>query len=369
MKFWPLNLRLDSESSNRLFWILQSVGWSGICLFSFFTTLLNGKEWDSWIMVFPVYVVGFVGTWGLRGLLRMWRGLSPPSLAAAIALPSIAVGAAMSATLQWMWLLTCTKDCEPWKFMGWFEAMVAYTYLILAWVFLYITLRFYRAMQQQSRSLLAATAMAHQAQLKMLRYQLNPHFLFNTLNAISTLILDRTNDTANRMVQSLSAFLRHSLDSDPMQRVTFKQELDALRLYLDIEKLRFAERLQLDYRIDADCYSALLPSLLLQPLVENAIKYAVAKRVEGGRLEISARRDGDMLELVVADDGPGCPQFDTGAPPAPPANGHGVGLFNTRERLKVLYAERQQFITRNRQPHGAEITIRLPFELGGAPRE
>jgi two-component system LytT family sensor kinase len=365
-----LNLHLDDENSHRPFWILQVSGWLGISLFSYFSSLLNGMPWNGWGKVLPVYLVGFVGTLGLRGLLRLWRGLPPPALAAAIALPSVAVGAAMSVVLMAFSIWTCDKpECEPWKLMGWFEAMVAYTYLILAWVFLYITLRFYRAMQLQNRSLLAATAMAHQAQLKMLRYQLNPHFLFNTLNAISTLVLDRANDTANRMVQSLSAFLRHSLDSDPMQRVTFKQELDALKLYLDIEKVRFAERLQIEYRIEPECYSALLPSLLLQPLIENAIKYAVARRVEGGRLEISARRDADMLEMVVADDGPGSSHFDPGAAPAPAGNGHGVGLVNTRERLKVLYGERQQMVTRNRQPRGAEVLIRLPFEAGGAPRE
>jgi two-component system, LytTR family, sensor kinase len=364
-----LNLRLDSESSNRVFWILQTCGWVGICFFSYFTSLLNGKQWNDWGYVFPVYLVGFVGTLGLRFLLRLWRGLTPPALAAAIAMPSVALGAVMSVTLMAMSQWTCAKDCESWKLMGWFEAMVSYTYLILAWVFLYITLRYYRALQRQTQQVLAATAMAHQAQLKMLRYQLNPHFLFNTLNAISTLVLDRANDTANRMVQSLSAFLRHSLDSDPMQRVTFKQELDALRLYLDIEKVRFAERLQIEYRIQPECYSALLPSLLLQPLIENAIKYAVAKRVEGGRLEIDAHRDGDMLEIRVSDDGPGCPQFDGDLPATPPSNGHGVGLFNTRERLKVLYGERQQFSARNREGGGAAITLRLPFEAGGAPRE
>jgi LytS/YehU family sensor histidine kinase len=150
-----------------------------------------------------------------------------------------------------------------------------------------------------------------------------------------------------------------------MQRVTFKQELDALKLYLDIEKVRFTERLHLDYRIDAACYSALLPSLLLQPLIENAIKYAVAKRVEGGRLEIGARRDGDTLELRVADDGPGCAAFENGGMPA----GHGVGLVNTRERLRVLYGERQSFVAKNREPRGLEITIRMPFETSGGNRE
>jgi signal transduction histidine kinase len=362
----PFKLRLDDENSNHLFWVLQIAGWVGICLFSYFSSLLNGKHWGDWIHVFPTYVVGFVGTLGLRVLLRRWRHLPPPALAAAIALPSVLVGAAMSATLMGVGLAACTSDCDDWKMMGWFEAMVAYTYLILAWVFLYITLRFYRAMQAQRAQVLAATSMAHQAQLKMLRYQLNPHFLFNTLNAISTLVLDRNNDCANRMVQSLSAFLRHSLDSDPVQRVTVRQELDALKLYLDIEKVRFAERLQIEYRIEPDCASALLPSLLLQPIIENAIKYAVARRVEGGRLEISARRVGDVLELRVADDGPGSPHFDAGGAPAPAGNGHGVGLANTRERLRVLYGDRQQFAARNLEPRGAEIVVRLPFEVAAA---
>jgi hypothetical protein len=130
-------LRLDDENSNRLFWVLQVSGWSGICLFSYFSSLLNGKNWNEWGYVFPVYVVGFVGTLGLRQLLRWWRGLAPPALAAAIALPSVLVGAAMSVTLMLMYLWNCTEKCEPWKLMGWFEAMVSYTYLILAWVFLY----------------------------------------------------------------------------------------------------------------------------------------------------------------------------------------------------------------------------------------
>jgi two-component system LytT family sensor kinase len=108
---------------------------------------------------------------------------------------------------------------------------------------------------------------------------------------------------------------------------------------------------------------------LLQPLIENAIKFAVARRVEGGRLEIAARRDGDMLEMLVADDGPGSPLFDGGELPTVSSNGHGVGLVNTRERLKVLYGERQTFVARNRPSGGVEIVVRLPFEVGGVPRE
>jgi LytS/YehU family sensor histidine kinase len=206
--------------------------------------------------------------------------------------------------------------------------------------------------------------MAHQAQLKMLRYQLNPHFLFNTLNAISTLVLDRDNGTANQMVQGLSAFLRHSLDSDPMQRVTLKQELDALNLYLGIEKIRFAERLAVETRIAPECYSALLPSLLLQPLVENAIKHAIARMVEGGRLVIAAERQGERLQLQVADNGPGSPDLALAN-----GDGCGVGLKNTRERLRVLYGDAQSVDVRRGAAGGVQVTLSIPFEAGGAPRE
>jgi two-component system, LytTR family, sensor kinase len=229
---------LATADSKRLFWQLQCGGWAGVSVFSYLSALVNGKEYEAWQVTLPVYLVGFLGTIGLRYLLQLWRGLAPLPLAVAMLLPAVLVGGAMSATLGLMWMLK-EPEMEPMKISGWLGAMVGYTYLILAWASLYITLRFYRELQIQTRQALQATAMAHQAQLKMLRYQLNPHFLFNTLNAISTLILDRDTPTANRMVQGLSAFLRHSLDNDPMQRVTLRQELDAIQLYLDIEKVRF----------------------------------------------------------------------------------------------------------------------------------
>ncbi|MBD8525540.1 sensor histidine kinase [Pseudomarimonas arenosa] len=350
-----------TANSNRLFWQLQISGWLGVSLFSYLTALVNGRDFDAWHVTLPVYLVGFVGTLGLRYLLRLWRGLSPLPLAIAMLLPCAVVGGLMSITLAYTWSLAepemMKKESGTVSF--WLGAMVSYTYLILAWAFLYITLRFYRELQLQTRQALEANAMAHQAQLKMLRYQLNPHFLFNTLNAISTLILDRDTPTANRMVQGLSSFLRHSLDNDPMQKVSLRQELEAIRLYLDIEKVRFAERLRLELDVSDDCQEALMPSLLLQPLIENAIKFAVAKRVEGGRLRIKARRQGARLLLQVTDDGPGCGENG----PKPRGDGHGVGLDNTRDRLRVLYGERQSFSAGNGPEGGFQVTMELPFEL------
>lgn len=223
---------------------------------------------------------GFVATAVLRQLLRACWRLKPAQLAAAMVLPMLAASTVMNLTSRAVMLRFC-EDCAPANHLEFVAHSLGYIYVVLAWVGLYLGIKYYRQFQDEARRTLAARSMAHQAQLKMLRYQLNPHFLFNTLNAISTLILDRDNATANRMVQGLSSFLRHSLDNDPMQRVTLRQELDALTLYLDIEKIRFAERLRIETDIDEDCWRALLPSLLLQPLVENAIKYAVARQVAG----------------------------------------------------------------------------------------
>jgi len=351
--------------TQRLFWWLHAGGWTGSFLLWYLSALAHGKPSSYWQISLAVAAAGFVVTLGLRWLLRGFWNLPPARLIAAMVLPVVLASTAMGAVYVVAMMGWCGDHCAPTSRLAYGAYMFGHLYVVMTWVGFYIGIKYYRQLQQQTRHALAANAMAHQAQLKMLRYQLNPHFLFNTLNAISTLVLDRDNDTANRMVQSLSAFLRHSLDSDPMQRVTFKQELDALRLYLDIEKVRFAERLQIDYDIEPECYSALLPSLLLQPLIENAIKYAVAKRVEGGRLEIGARRAGEVLELRVADDGPGCPAFDGGKMP----DGHGVGLVNTRERLRVLYGPRSSFAARNRAPRGLEIVLSLPWETGGAPRE
>ena len=203
--------------------------------------------------------------------------------------------------------------------------------------------------------MLKAVALAQEAQLKMLRYQLNPHFLFNTLNAISTLILDNQNRKANHAVTRLSEFLRYTLDQDPMKRVTLRQEIEALDLYLGTERLRFGERLRLEYAIEEQALDALVPSLLLQPLLENSLKYAVSGREQGGLVRIEGRVREGLLELSVIDDGPGL------QPGAAAGERRGVGLANTRERLAVLYGANCRFATLNSHP-GLRVDMGLPLE-------
>jgi len=346
-----------------LFWSLQVAGWLGYFAFNYLIALAHGKPGGYLTVVLAGTVMGFIATIGLRYVLRALSGLPATTFFAAALVPVLLTAAAMGLAYVFSLIEWCGEECRPSSVLGYIAYMSSFTWVVLSWAGLYWGIKNYQQMQAQTQAALKATAMAHQAQLRMLRYQLNPHFLFNTLNAISTLVLDGDNQTANRMVTSLSAFLRHSLDADPMQRVTLKQELDALHLYLGIEKVRFADRLTLRTDVDDEAFGALMPSLLLQPLIENAIKYAVAKRIEGGTLEIAARRHGDMLEIQVRDDGPGCPQF-TGDDLPP---GNGVGLRNARDRMRVLYGEQQAFVVRNREPRGVEITLRLPFEhaVGG----
>jgi two-component system LytT family response regulator len=186
-----------------------------------------------------------------------------------------------------------------------FGGTLSTTYVLLCWSVLYFGIKFYESQRQQEEAMLKAVALAQQAQLKMLRYQLNPHFLFNTLNAISTLILDNQNRKANHAVTRLSEFLRYTLDQDPMKKVTLRQEIEALDLYLGTERLRFGERLRLEYAIEETALAALVPSLLLQPLLENSLKYAVSAREQGGVVRIEGRARAGLLELAVIDDGPG----------------------------------------------------------------
>jgi LytS/YehU family sensor histidine kinase len=236
-----------------------------------------------------------------------------------------------------------------------FASTVSTTYLLLCWSALYFGIKYYENAQKQSEAALRSAALAQEAQLKMLRYQLNPHFLFNTLNAISTLILDNQNRTANHAVTRLSEFLRYTLDQDPMKKVTLRQEMEALDLYMNTERLRFGGRLKLEYAVEEPALDATVPSLLLQPLIENAVKYAVSPREEGGYIRVEGRARGDMLEITVIDDGPGLRDGNA------LIEGRGVGLRNTRERLNVLYGEKHRFAVLNSHP-GIRIEIGLPLE-------
>jgi two-component system, LytTR family, sensor kinase len=223
-----------------------------------------------------------------------------------------------------------------------FAGSVYHAFALLAWSVFYFGIKHYE------RSV-RAESLAHQARLQALRYQLNPHFLFNTLNAISTLVVDKRNAEAGQMIARLSDFLRMTLDRPDLEEVPLADEVEFVQRYLEIEQVRFGERLAVRIAVEDEAWTARVPAMVLQPLVENAIRHAVAPRTEGGRIEIGAKIEGRGLRVWVADDGPGLD-----------ANGNtGIGLSNTRERLHQLYGSAHRFELVNGKGLRAEMVLPL----------
>lgn len=226
--------------------------------------------------------------------------------------------------------------------------------ILMLWSVLYFCIKYYKLFQDEKEKSLRSEALAHEAQLRMLRYQLNPHFLFNTLNAISTLILVQSTDQANAMVTKLSKFLRYSLEHDPLDKVDLAYELSSLNLYLDIEKVRFEDRLRLQCDLSPEAEKGLVPSMLLQPLVENSIKYAISRSEDGGTIWVTASvNDNRQLSITVADDGPGCVENSASV---------GVGMKNIRDRLQEIYAGKHTLTVGHREPRGFQVTVVIPYE-------
>jgi sensor histidine kinase YesM len=232
--------------------------------------------------------------------------------------------------------------------------------LILLWSGLYFIIKYYQLFQAEKEKSLRSESLAHEAQLLMLRYQLNPHFLFNTLNAISTLVLASANDRANEMLTKLSKFLRYSLDHSPVDKVSLAHELETSKLYLDIEKVRFAERLRIELDIEKKAELAMVPTMLLQPLIENSIKYAVSQSETGGTIRISAQIKAETLVLQVADDGPGVPELNGENDGS--VFSQGVGISNIRNRLQGIYSLKHKLKFSNADSGGLIVTVEIPYD-------
>jgi two-component system LytT family sensor kinase len=192
-----------------------------------------------------------------------------------------------------------------------------------------------------------------QSRLGALRMQLHPHFLFNTLNAIVVLVRQSKMQDADQMLTNLSELLRRTLEEWENQEVPLRTEIEFLRLYLDIERVRFQDRLSIDLAIEPETLGALVPCFLLQPLVENAVRHGVAK-TSAGKVALQSRRIGSTLEFQISDDGPGLANPQD-------APGNGVGLSNTRARLQQLYGRRQCLELESPEGGGTVATIRIPY--------
>ncbi len=239
------------------------------------------------------------------------------------------------------------------------DGTVTWYFLFAAWSAIFIAMTQQKLARLTERRLAEAETAAHAAQVRALRYQVNPHFLFNTLNSLSALVMSGRADRAEEMLMALSTFFRSSLSQDPSVNVTLAQEIELQRLYLDIEKVRFPERLRFDIDVPEDLEGIQIPALILQPLVENAIKYGVSATRDPVLLTISARRlDGGRAQIDVTNR---LAEAGETVPAAVPAHeGTGLGLTNVCQRLEAHYGEHAD-CRFGPIPGGYQVSIALPI--------
>jgi hypothetical protein len=356
------------------FWPLQLAFWSGLCAITFLT-LTVWYDQIGWQHLSHTALQGVLGLLLSQPLHMGFSSIWNASLKVRIPISLVAVFVVaglwnICRMILFVWL---TGEEEIWAdFGGWYFGAI---FVFLCWTALYHGIRYYQLLQAESvmkldaessasdekfKRLVAETE-AKDAQLKMLRYQLNPHFLFNTLNAVNSLVGTEEPKRAQKMIVQLSQFLRYSLDNNPEMKIPLEREIEALMLYLEIEKTRFAERLELDFSIDDDTKAALIPSLLLQPLIENSMKYAIAKSENGGRIRLRAHTYEALLVLELSDTGNG-KDSTIKSSKIRNGNGRGIGLSNTVDRLKAFYGAEFSFDLVASSSGGLKTVIHIPFE-------
>ena len=270
--------------------------------------------------------------------------------------------------LGWCALLTCLcaflslkaeyilgTQLRPFTPLIAFTAITSAGFIFLSWSALYFGIKYYQAVEVEQRRALAAEKSARESELRALRYQVHPHFLFNTLNAISTLVTEGQNKAATSMISRLADFFRATLDGPTTNEVTLDDELFLTKQYMEIERLRLGERLRVELTIDSAMLACLVPHLVIQPLVENSIRHGIAPRRGAGVVSIIAKRERENLIIKVTDNGLGKQLRRNGQ------NGSGIGLKNIDQRLRELYGDLGGLELAWPSEGGCEVTLTIPL--------
>jgi two-component system LytT family sensor kinase len=341
------------EPSLPSFWHLQTIGWA-----SFYALVLvasaprlgePGELKNSTITVGFMFLSSLLLRLVCRSLLRQsFSWIARELQAFGWCLLTALVAACLAVPL-------INSTIRTFNWAEWRITSVQFTVVLFLWSSLFLSIKQWHHSEQERERLLRAETEVRDARLSALRYQLNPHFLFNSLNAVSTLVLEGYAEAASRMLSQISEFLRSTLDTELAAELPLSQEVVLAERYLAIEQTRLGDRLQVKLEIAHDTLDALVPSLFLQPLVENAVRHGIAPQLEGGAITIYAQRHGSRLQVKVSNSGS-------------PANGtaqsiaKGIGLTNTGERLKTLYGAGHSFALHWPDTGGCEVTLDLPFK-------
>lgn len=334
------------------FWTVQIAGWIGFYLLVIFAVLPEIKKpgmlWANSISVLSMFLVSFLLypiCRSLRKRTSSWLELELRAFAWCVPLGAISGLASEFGFI--------TPKLDKGELLA--ESVQAAVVLFL-WCSLYFSIKQWQQAAGERERLLRAEAEVRDAKLSALRYQLNPHFLFNSLNAVSTLILEGDAPAATRMLAQIGELLRTSLNGEVVSEMPLSHEIAFTERYLAIEQTRLGRRLRTEVLIASETLDALVPSMLLQPLVENAVRHGIAPRLEGGAIRIESDLHGDRLRMIVRNTGARCAKFERDD-----LSANGIGLRNTAERLKTLYASDYTFDLRWPAEGGCEVTIEFPF--------
>lgn len=334
----------------RAIWKFQLLGWGCLYLMTLAATAPEIRRLDqigtASIDVGALFLTSFL-MWPLcRRLLR--RPLTLFALEIWALLLSLAIGIASASLVD-------ATLFEPRSLASRLFDAFQYAIALFLWCSLYFSVAHWRRAGRVREKLLQAQSEARAARLDALRYQLNPHFLFNSLNAVSTLVIEGEAAAATRMLSQISDFLRTLLDADIAAELTLAEEIAFTRQYLAIEQTRLGERLKLRLDVADDALDALVPTMLLQPLAENAVRHGIACLVEGGLIGIEARISDFRLRIAVTNSGP--------IPASEAVRERGIGLANTAERLSALYGGDHALEIERLDKGGCTVTIDLPLRL------
>ena len=347
-------IKIDSKS--QLFWLCQYCGWLAYALLT--ELMIKMPSSEPWVIHLPHLLLdtvsGFCITLLLRALYAKFRQRQ------AVVSAGLHIVCLLTASVIWTQLKWHSLQ---WFYGSWWQPMTGFDFgtwtsasltMLATWTAGYYGIKMYLDNAEQRHQAAEALHLAKESQLKMLRYQLNPHFMFNSINAICTLILKQHNANAVAMLEKLCDFLRYSVYTDPLAKITVQEEIAILQTYLDLEQCRFQSGLKVQIQADDDCYAALMPSLLLQPLVENALKHGIDQQ-HGVVITVIFKQVAHQLHISVSDTGSG---FNLSAMAS-----KGIGIKNCQDRLQLIYPQSSDFTLENDENGGARVTIAIPLEF------
>ncbi len=338
------------------FWLFQLSGWTAYGIILALSTIPVATEKSAIAYRLVLFATTFAASFVMHVVCRrQWRG-------------GFAFPRSLVKVLAWCAGLACLCSAIAIKFeygvageqvslIRTLAGAPSAGFILLSWSALYFGIKYYLAVEAERHRALSAEKLVRDAELRALRYQVHPHFLFNTLNAISTLVIEGQTEGATAMISRLAEFFRATLQEQTAEEVEFQDELFLTEQYLEIERLRLGDRLIIKIEVPPDLLVCRVPHLVLQPLVENAIRHGIAPRLGPGRVGIEAHKDSNNLIVTVTDDGLGN-QSRNGSKDE---DGRGIGLSNVDKRLRELYGDSASLELRWPASGGCQAVLQIPY--------